>query len=125
MNAKVNVPQTKFDVLKWTLVGLLLAGGVFANYYFAEAVVAIRLIGWLVLGMVVLSVAAFTQKGYQTREFLREAKIELRKVVWPNRQETMQTTMIVVAIVVLMALVLWGADSILLWLMGWITGQRG
>ncbi len=125
MNTKLNVPQTRFDSLKWGLVALLLVLGVIANYHFMQTVVAIRLIGWLVLGILVLSIAAFTRQGYRARGFLQEAKVELRKVVWPTRQETLQTTLIVAVIVVVMGLLLWGCDSFLLWLMGWLTGQRG
>ena len=57
--------------------------------------------------------------------FAKESKIELRKVVWPTSQETIQQTIIVVAVVVLTALFLWGIDSILLWGVRFFTGQRG
>ena len=51
--------------------------------------------------------------------------VELRKVVWPTRQETIQTTLIVVAMVVVAALILWGLDKVFFWLVAWLTGQRG
>ncbi|MEX5381397.1 preprotein translocase subunit SecE, partial [Acinetobacter towneri] len=53
---------------------------------------------------------------------LKEARVEIRKVVWPTRQETMQTTLIVVAVVLVMALLLWGLDSLLGWLVSLIVG---
>ncbi|WP_438504165.1 preprotein translocase subunit SecE [Acinetobacter towneri] len=53
---------------------------------------------------------------------MKEARVEIRKVVWPTRQETMQTTLIVVAVVLVMALLLWGLDSLLGWLVSLIVG---
>ena len=53
---------------------------------------------------------------------MKEARIEIRKVVWPTRQETTQTTLIVVAVVLVMALLLWGLDSLLGWLVSLIVG---
>jgi preprotein translocase subunit SecE len=46
-------------------------------------------------------------------------------VVWPTRQETIQTTLVIGAVVVVLALVLWFIDGILVWAVGWLTGQRG
>ncbi|MFO6237257.1 preprotein translocase subunit SecE, partial [Pseudomonas aeruginosa] len=53
---------------------------------------------------------------------LHAARVEIRKVVWPSRQETTQTTLIVVAVVLVMALLLWGLDSLLGWLVSMIVG---
>ncbi|MBP5143215.1 preprotein translocase subunit SecE, partial [Pseudomonas chlororaphis] len=53
---------------------------------------------------------------------VKEARTEIRKVVWPTRQETTQTTLIVVAVVLVMALLLWGLDSLLGWLVSLIVG---
>jgi preprotein translocase subunit SecE len=50
--------------------------------------------------------------------------MEMRKVVWPTREETMQTTLVVAGMVIILALLLWGMDSLLVWLIGWLTGQR-
>ena len=61
--------------------------------------------------------------GQKVWVFAKQSRMELRKVVWPTRQETIQTTMIVVAMVVVMALVLWGVDSILTWAITWLTGS--
>ena len=63
-------------------------------------------------------------KGNKTSpaEFIRQVQTEGRKVVWPTRQETVQTTMIVVAFVLLVALILWGLDSFLGWLVSLVIG---
>jgi preprotein translocase subunit SecE len=52
----------------------------------------------------------------------KEARVEIRKVVWPTRQETTQTTLIVVAVVLVMSLLLWGVDSLLGWIVSLIVG---
>ena len=71
-------------------------------------------------------VAAFialqTAKGQAFFGLLKDARTEIRKVVWPTRQETTQTTLIVVAVVLVMALLLWGLDSLLGWLVSTIVG---
>ena len=72
-----------------------------------------------------LLVISQTSKGLQLWSFIKGARIELRKVVWPTRQETIQTTLVVVAMVVVAALILWGIDTLFFWLVGWLTGQRG
>lgn len=69
--------------------------------------------------------AAQTHKGQRIWAFAREARMELRKVIWPTRPETVRTTLVVVAVVIVVALFLWGLDAFLLWAAGFLTGQRG
>ncbi len=109
----------------WVLGLLLLGAGVIANYFYAHVALPIRLIGWIVLAAAVLAILSRTTQGLKSLAFIKESRVELRKVTWPNRQETVQTTAIVVVIVLVMGLFLWGADSVLLWAVGWLTGQRG
>jgi preprotein translocase subunit SecE len=96
-----------------------------ANYYFSSQSVALRIAGNIIAGIALLSVASFTLQGKRFLQFAREARIELRKVVWPTRQETFQSTLVIVAVVAITALFLWGVDSILLWAVSFLTGQRG
>jgi preprotein translocase subunit SecE len=63
-----------------------------------------------------------TERGAEILEFLRGSRSELRKVVWPTRAETTQTTLIVIAMVVIMGILLWLLDVLLLWLVRLITG---
>ncbi len=126
MMSKLEFQQSdRFNWLKWLIISLLLVAGIVANYYYSAQPWPLRLLGWLFLMMIVLFVAAQTEQGKQTLNFAREARIELRKVHWPTRQETMQTTLVVAAMVVVLALVLWGIDGILMWLISWLMGQRG
>ena len=107
-------------VLKWLVVALLVAGGAVGNSYFGDESVLYRAIGLVVLGVVGCFVALQTEKGQCSGDCFRDAKAEVRKVVWPTRQETVQTTVIVSFLVVLlMSLVLWGLDSLL----GWIVSS--
>ncbi len=125
MNARSDVNKNKLDPLKWVVVIVLLTAGVVGNYYFAAQPAAIRMVGWIVVVIIAGFVALQTVQGSRVKHFAKESRTELRKVVWPTRQETVQTTMIVAAMVVATALVLWGIDSVLLWAISWLTGQRG
>ncbi len=122
MGAKGAVqPKTRFDGLKWTLVFLLVAAGIVANEYFATVAWSIRAAVGIIAAAVVLLIAAQTAKGQKAWGFFKGSRTELRKVAWPSRQETVQTTLIVVAVVVLMALILWGLDSLFMWFVGQVT----
>ena len=126
MNKKVDIEgkRSGLDAFKWAIIIILIAAGVWANYHYSQIDWPIRLIGWIVLAAVLLAIASQTAGGRQAWEFSKGARAELRKVVWPTRQETIQTTMVVVGMVVLMALILWGIDSFLLWIMSMLTGGR-
>ena len=119
MSAKAELNDNRFDVIKRVVVALIVSVGVFGDSYFSAEPVLYRAIALVVLGLVAGFVALQTSKGKAFWSLLKEARIEIRKVVWPTRQETAQTTMIVVAVVLVMALVLWGLDSLL----GWIVSQ--
>src|SRR5579872_1615616 len=112
---QTNQTTSTFDNLKWGIVILLLAAGVFANHYFASQMLAWRVLAGLVLLSIVTWIASQTVTGRRAWLFAREAHIEMRKVVWPTRPETTQTTLIVVVMVIIVALLLWGVDSVLLW----------
>lgn len=111
-----------FDMFKWLLVIVLLTAAVGGNYYFDQASVLIRAVGVVVAVIVALLIASKTGKGTKFVNFASEARIEVRKVVWPTRQETTQTTMIVMVATFVMALVLWGLDGIAVRVVSFITG---
>jgi preprotein translocase subunit SecE len=118
MNAKAET-SGGMDSLKWVVVVLLVAAGVAGNSYFADFALFYRFFGLLVLAAVALLVAVQTEKGAALWQLTKEARIEIRKVVWPTRTEATQTTLVVVAIVLIAALILWAMDSVL----GWIVSQ--
>ena len=112
MNSKVEQSRSTAvaDIAKYVRALALVVGGVFAFYWFDQWPTAMRAL--IVVGGIVAAVIVFslTTKGLQTREFLSEARFELRKVVWPTRQEAMRTTWVVMIAVVILSLILAGFD---------------
>ena len=79
-----------------------------------------------VLGLVAaVFVVLPTAKGRQGLEFVKESRFELRKVVWPNRQETTQTTLVIIFFVIIMGIFFWLLDMFLAWAARMLTGQGG
>ncbi len=122
MNAKVEAKESRFDLLKWLFVAALVVIGVVGNQYFSAEPILYRVLVLLVLAAGAVFVALQTARGRAFAVLAREARGEIRKVVWPTRQETTQTTLIVVAVVLVMALLLWGLDSLLGWIVSLIVG---
>jgi len=120
MTTNVEQTPTRLDSLKWILVAGLIAVAVIGNQYFAEYAWYYRAGAVIVALVIAAFVALQTQKGRETLEFAKEARTEIRKVVWPTRAETMQTTLIVAVFVVIVAIFLWGVDWILVKLLGLI-----
>ncbi|MDQ3040560.1 MAG: preprotein translocase subunit SecE [Pseudomonadota bacterium] len=102
------------DIAKYALALLFAVGGLFAFYWFdGQWPAGIRVLA-VVLGLVAgAAVFMATAKGVMTREFLSESRFELRKVVWPSRQEATRTMWVVIAVVILISLMLAGFDVII------------
>jgi preprotein translocase subunit SecE len=115
MNSKVeqSKPASAGDLAKYALALLLVGAGVFGYYWFAQWAIGLRAL--LVVAGLVLGAGVFllTARGGQTREFLAESRFELRKVVWPTRQEALRTTWVVVVMVVVLSLILAGFDLVI------------
>jgi len=118
----VEQSASRFDGVKWLVVVALVAAGIVGNSYFADESLLYRVLGLVALGVVAGLVALQTAKGAAFWALVKGSRTEIRKVVWPTRQETVQTTMIVVAFVLLVALILWGLDSLLGWLVSLAIG---
>lgn len=99
----------------------MLTGAAFVLTYLLKITGPILVLMWLVWLVMSLGIAFFTKKGKATFAFMKEAKTELKKVVWPSRQETVQTTSIVMVMVGVTGLMLWGVDSLMMWIIGKIT----
>jgi preprotein translocase subunit SecE len=110
------------DVIKWIVTFALLIAAVIGNYLYGETSVVIRATVVVIMIAAALGIAALTTKGKATIAFAKEARTEVRKVVWPTRQETMQTTFIVLGVSIVMALLLWGIDGIMVRLIALATG---
>ncbi|TIH07785.1 preprotein translocase subunit SecE [Pseudomonas leptonychotis] len=122
MNVKAEAKDSRFDFLKWLIVAALVIAGVVGNQYFSAEPILYRVLALLVVAALAGVIALQTSKGQSFWVLAKEARVEIRKVVWPTRQETTQTTLIVVAVVLVMALLLWGLDSLLGWLVSLIVG---
>jgi preprotein translocase subunit SecE len=110
------------DTVKWLVSIALLLGAVVGNYMYADLSVLVRAVGVVVAVAAALGLLATTEKGRTFIAFAKESRIEVRKVVWPTRQETTHTTFIVMLATVVMALILWGLDGILFSIVGFLTG---
>tara|TARA_R110000868_G_scaffold108963_5_gene296950 strand:- start:2120 stop:2530 length:411 start_codon:yes stop_codon:yes gene_type:complete len=117
--------ESRLDWLKWLISLVLVLAGLAGNHYYSEVSMPLRMLVWLAVLSLAGLVASRTAKGKWVVEFFGDSRAELRKVVWPTREETMQTTLVVAAMVIILALLLWGMDGVLVWAIGWLTGQRG
>jgi len=120
MNKMQNAKLSMKDILLWVGIAILTVAAFFGAYSFQFTTPIIAII-WLVWFVVTLGLSYFTQTGQTVFSFAKEAKLELEKVVWPSRQETTQTTLIVMAMVLVAGFVLWGIDSSMMWAISKLT----
>ena len=113
------------DKLKLGLALLVLGGAVVAFYLYQDESTLLRVVGLLAATGISLAIASQTEPGRATLSLLQETRTEVRKVVWPTRQETMQTTLAVFLIVLVLGVFLWLLDMFLLWAIQALTGQGG
>lgn len=122
MNAKVESNNSSLNAVKWLIVFALIAVGVVGNSYYSDLGLLYRVAALLVLGAVTFWVAISTSQGAVLWRVVKESQTEIRKVVWPSRQETNQTTLIVVVLTIIMAFILWGLDTFIGWIASLIIG---
>lgn len=126
MNSKTHPTSTASsgDIVKYAIAALLVLGGLFVWYWFSTPVRAAQLGEWgpqlrglaVAAGLLAGTAVFLTSgKGRDVREFLSESRFELRKVVWPTRQETTRMTWVVIAVVIILSLILAGFDFIVKW----------
>jgi preprotein translocase subunit SecE len=114
----------RYDSLLLAAAVALLVGALGSFYYFSGEVNAlVRTLGLLAATAVALALAYKTELGRSVWGYIVGARTELRKVVWPSRQETLQATLMIAVVVLITALLLWGLDSLLLWGVKLLTGQ--
>lgn len=111
---------SSLDTAKLILAVLLLLGGIAAFYYFetwqGQAVsLLLRVLGLLVVVVLAAGIALTTSSGKLLLGFMKDSRLEVRKMVWPTRAETLQTTLMVMVLVLILAIFLWGIDSLLGW----------
>jgi len=122
MTAPVETVRDPGNTIKWVVVVLLLVAASLVNRYLPDLSVLVRGLIMVALGGVALALALLTRQGKSFLDMFKQAQVELRKVVWPTRAETWQTTMIVLLVVVVMSLLLWGMDSLFGWAISAVIG---
>jgi len=122
MNTKSEATSYRLDSLKWLLVAALAVTAVVGNSHFSSEPLLYRVLALLAVGGVCILIALQTEKGANLWRLLRESLVEVRKVVWPSRQETNQTTLIVIAVVIVMGFILWLLDTFFGWIAAMIIG---
>ncbi|HPG95412.1 MAG TPA: preprotein translocase subunit SecE [Dokdonella sp.] len=124
MNAKVeqSTGNSGADIAKLSLAVFLVIAGLFGFYYFADDwSPALRVVGLIAAFVAAGLVGATTHTGRGLRTFISESQFELRKVVWPTREETLRTTGVISVVVVIISLILGLIDLILKWVvMDWL-----
>jgi preprotein translocase subunit SecE len=125
MNARAEAGVTGFDLVKLVAAAVLLIAGIYGFYYFAAYSTLLRVIGLLVVAGAAATIAMGTAQGRRLWQFAGDARTEVRKVVWPTRQETMQTTLVVIVMVLVLGIILWLFDMMLMGILRLLTGQGG
>ena len=114
--------SNRLDSVKWVLVVALLGAGIYGNSYFSDESLLYRVIALLAVAAVAISVATTTEKGGSAWVMIKGSRTEIRKVIWPTRQETTQPTIIVMVFVVVCGLFFWALDSFLGWIASLLLG---
>jgi len=125
MDTKVETQKTALDTLKLLAAGGVLIGGIVGYYYYVDFPVVFRALGVLVaLGLAVV-IALQSFQGQALWRFVQGSRVEMRKVVWPTREEAIQTTIAVLVFALIMGVFFWLLDLFLLWFTRFLTGQGG
>ena len=111
------------DIIKLLAAATILVSGLFAYYYYIEMSLPLRVLCVLGAAVVGIGVAMTSIQGKRLFTFIQGSRIEIRKVVWPTKQETTQTAIAVFVFTLLLALFFWGLDSLLLWLTRTLVGS--
>ena len=113
------------DAFKLVLAGAALVGGVIAYYWYEDTAQVLRVLmvlGGLIAGLVLLY---WSEPGRELWNYVQTSRVELRKMVWPTRQETWRTTLVVFVFVMALGVFFWLVDMALAWGAKHVTGQGG
>ncbi|WMP18660.1 preprotein translocase subunit SecE [Thiothrix lacustris] len=120
MSVHTEEQGSSLDTIKLVVAVVLLFLGIVGFYYFAEwqgqaVSTLLRVLGLLVVAGAAIAIAASSLSGKHLMSFMKDSRLEVRKMVWPTRAETLQTTLMVMVIVLILSIFLWGVDSLLGW----------
>ncbi|MDY6947822.1 MAG: preprotein translocase subunit SecE [Pseudomonadota bacterium] len=125
MTDQVQENSTALDALKLAAGVVILAAGIAGFYLLVDLPIWLR---WIIVMAALVAGALVSLQSYQGKtfwQFVQSSRVELRKVVWPNRQETMQVTLVVFVMIIVLGLFFWGVDTLLGLLTKWLTGRGG
>jgi preprotein translocase subunit SecE len=123
METKVEEQPTIVDTAKLVFAIVVVLAGLVGYYYFADASALLRALGVIVALAVAAAVVFTSMQGRTLWKFIQGARVELNKVVWPTREETIQTTLVVLVVALFGGVFFWLLDLFLLWVTTRITGQ--
>ncbi len=116
------VVSNKLDTFKLLLAIVVLITGIVGFYYYEAESQLYRVLGVVFMSVVAIAISSTTALGQNLISFGREARMEVRKVVWPTRQETVQTTFMVIVAVIIIGIFLWLIDMLLAEAIQMLTG---
>jgi preprotein translocase subunit SecE len=125
MTDQVQENATALDALKLAAGVVILAAGIVGFYMLVDLPIWLR---WIIVLATLVAGSLVSLQSFQGKTFwgfVQSSRIELRKVVWPNRQETMQVTLVVFVMILILGLFFWGVDTLLGFLTKWLTGRGG
>jgi preprotein translocase subunit SecE len=125
MTDQVQENATASDALKLAAGAVIVAAGIVGFYMLTDLPIWLR---WIIVLAVLVAGSLVSLQSFQGRTFwgfVQSSRVELRKVVWPNRQETMQVTLVVFVMIIVLGLFFWGVDTLLAFLTKWLTGRGG
>lgn len=125
MAEHIQESPSALDTVKLIAGVAVAAAGIAGFYLLADLPIWLR---WIVVLGAFVAAAFVALQSYQGKafwSFVQTSRVELRKVVWPNRQETWQVTLVVFVMVLLLGLFFWGLDTLLSFLTRWLTGAGG
>ncbi len=124
MNAKTQTAGSSWlDTIKLALALAILIGGVVGYYWYPDWALPLRVLLVLAATAAGIGLAFTSNQGKTLWKFIQGSRIEIRKVIWPTKQETTQTTIAVFIFTFVLGLFFWILDSGLLWLTTRVTGQ--
>lgn len=125
MAEQIQENPTALDTAKLVAGAAIAAAGIAGFYLLAELPIWLRWIIVLAAFAAAALVALQSHQGKTFWAFVQSSRVELRKVVWPSRQETWQVTLVVIVMVIVLGLFFWGLDSLLSFLTRWLTNPGG
>ena len=122
MSTNAETGSSALDTVKIALSAGLLIGGIYGYYWYEQQSLLLSVSVVLVAAAAAIGLFMVTERGRTLWKFIQGSRVEIRKVVWPTRQETLQTALTVMVFALILGLFFWGLDFFLLWITRLLTG---